>query len=180
GQYSNPLKYSDVPAQTRQRYRKLSTKDLGRLVDRAGGATTPKGRIYSAVLEERSVNPMMAGKNPELAKASPYSVYKTAQHHAVVDHLNKIAAVTVGQGPYQNPDRMYGQKLPNMTNIDNRLGAASGGAAVGAGLGGLSGLAFGKGIAGRGMAAGIGIMAGGALGSIYGAVKKPVKNINEV
>jgi len=180
GQYSNPLKYSDVPAQTKQRYRKLSTKDLGRLVERAGGPTSPKGRIYSSVLEERSVNPMMAGKNPELAKASPYSVYKTAQHHAIVDHLNKLASVTVGKGPYQNPDLMHGQKLPNMSNIDNRLGAASGGVAFGSVLGGAAGLAFGKGVAGKGIAAGIGAVSGGALGGVYGAIKKPIKNINEV
>ena len=179
GQMSNPLKYSDVPAETKQRYRKLSTKDLGRLVERAGGATTPKGRTYAAVLEERSVNPMMAGKNPELAKASPYSVYKTAQYHAINAHLNKLAAITVGKGPYQNPSEMHGQKLPNMTNVDNRVGGAAGGAVAGGLLGGTLGVLGGK-RAGRLLTGAAGAVLGASAGGVYGAIKKPVTNINEV
>ena len=93
GQKSNPVKYSDVTAEIKQRYRKLSTEDLGRLVQRSGGATSPKGRIYASVLEERSVNPMLAGNNPQLAMSSPYSVHKTAQYHRAISALDKIANV---------------------------------------------------------------------------------------
>lgn len=179
GQRSNPLKYSDIPAEVKQRYRKLSTEDLGRLVERAGGATTPKGRAYAAVLEERSVNPMMAGINPQLAKASPYSVYKTAQYHAINQHLSKLAAMTVGRGPYQNPNEMHGQKLPNMTNVDNRLGGMAGGVFAGGLLGGAAGALGGKG-AGRLLTGAAGAALGATAGGVYGAIKKPVKNINEV
>lgn len=179
GQMSNPLKYSDVPAEIKQRYRKFSTEDLGRLVERAGGATTPKGRTFAAVLEERSVNPMMAGKNPQLAKASPYSVYKTAQYNAISTHLSKLAAITLGKGPYQNPDELHGQHLPNMTNIDNRIGGMAGGVFAGGLLGGAAGLLGGKG-AGRLITGAAGATLGGAVGGVYGALKNPVKNINEV
>lgn len=177
GQYSNPLKYSDVPAQTKKRYRKLSTEDLGRLVERSGGATSPKGRVYAAVLEERSVNPMLAGKNPVLAKSSPYSVYKTAQYHSVVAHLNKVANMGTA---YVNPDKRYGQKLPNETNVDSRIGGMSGGIAGGLLAGGAVGALGGKGIMGRAMTGAAGAALGATAGGIYGAVKKPVKNINEV
>jgi len=171
GQKSNPLKYSDVPAEIKQRYRKLSTEDLGRLVERSGGSTTPKGRIYASVLEERSVNPMLAGKNPRLAKSAPFSVYKTAQYNEAVNTLDKIA--NMSNIAMQNPNRMHGGPTPNMTKVDDRLGGALGGAIGGAGLGALGGLAAGKGLSRLKYGlAGAGI--GSVVGGIYGAAKKPV------
>jgi hypothetical protein len=166
GQKSNPLKFSDVPAEVKQRYRKMSTKDLGRMVERAGGETTPKGRIYAAVLEERSVNPTLAGKNPNLARSTPFSVYKTAQYTNAVHMLDKIANQAM-----ENPDKRFGGKAPDVTQVDARLGGAIGGATSGALVGAIGGLVM----PGKGKLVKIigGTGAGAMIGGAHGALRKP-------
>ena len=144
---------------------------------------TPKGRIYAAVLEERSVNPMLAGKNPTLARSAPYSVYKTAQYNEAVSTLNKIANMTnasMTNTAMQNPNRMHGGLTPNMTNVDDRVGGGLGGAFGGGALGTVGGILGGSrgktlSLARMGKGALIGGSLGAVAGGIYGASKKVVK-----
>ena len=167
GQQSNPLKYSDVSAEVKQRFRKLSTKDLGRMLERAGGATTPKGRIYAAVLEERSVNPLLASKNPELARKTPYSVYKTAQYNEALNLLEKVSNPSIN--PMQNPKNLFGAPPPDMTQVDNKVAKGMGGAVAGGLMGGVGGMLVpGKGRLKRGI---IGLGAGTVLGGAYGLTR---------
>ncbi len=135
---------------------------------------SPKGRSYAAVLEERSVNPMLAGSNPNLARSTPYSVHKTAQFNAAVGVLDKIA-MQAPTDPYQNPANLHGTKAPDITKVDNRLAGGLGGAGGGALLGGVGGLM----VPGKGKLLNVGrviggTVAGGVAGGIYGATKKPV------
>ena len=178
GQKSNPLKYSDVPAQIKKRLRKSNTKDLGRIVEKAGGPMSPKGRAAAAVLEERSVNPNLAGENPMLAKQSPYSVYKRASYNRAVDEINKFASPLANPNQLMNQNRQQQNPEQNVANtaggVMSGIGMGAAGGAVAGGLGGLSlGVSKGGGVLGSlgtaavGSAIGAGIGAG--LGGYFGS-----------
>tara|TARA_B100000214_G_C23960852_1_gene625190 strand:- start:1444 stop:1869 length:426 start_codon:yes stop_codon:yes gene_type:complete len=76
GQKSIVTKHSNVPIELRAKLRRVSSKNLARKMRKAGGSTSKDGQAFTAVLEERGVNPNLAEKNPTLAKALPNDVYK--------------------------------------------------------------------------------------------------------
>lgn len=154
GQLSNPLKYMDVPLETRKALRRKNAKELARDMERVGGATTPKGRAYAAVLEERGINPNLARGDMTMARQTPNDMFKRAMYAGFADELEKIA------NEQANPP----------ANTNNSLGTLGLTAlptyGVGAGLGGAGGLLLGSGFGGKGAL--IGGVLGAGLGGAYG------------
>ena len=168
GQKSDPLKHADIPAQIKHRNRRISSSRLARQMERAGGQTTEKGRHYAAILEERGVNPNLQKENPVMARLSNNSLYKSAMWSAFSSELEKLAIAGANQPIYGNLandpllDRKQNLKSTGATN----LAAATPGAAVGAGLGGLFGASMGKGF-GSSLKSGV---AGAALMGLGGGL----------
>ena len=159
GQRNNPLKYSDIPAETKQSLRKMNIQDLSRAMERAGGATSPKGRQYAAILEERGVNPNLSGTNPQLARQVSNDMYKKAMYDAFTDELSKIAN-------QQNPNTGSNMKLKDYGFTS--LGAMAPGGAIGGVLGAGTGVAAGAGLGGKLVGGLVGGTLGTALGAAYG------------
>ena len=163
GQMSPVSKYSDVPVEIKQTLRKENVRNLGRLVERAGGPNTPKGRAPAAVLEERGVNPFLAGSNPQMAKMMPYNIVKQGEYARAVGKLEKLS-LALPTGMMQSPDPNQSQK-PAAPYAPNAVARG----AVGGVAGGAIGLAGGA-VAGT-MAGGLpGAVVGGALGAGVGAM----------
>lgn len=155
GQRNNPLKYSDIPVETKRALRKMNVRDLTRSMERAGGPTTPKGRQYAAILEERAVNPNLSSKHPQLARQVGNDMYKRAMYDAFSNELSKIAS--------QNQPQMPAQKK-NLKMKDygfTSYGAIAPGATIGGVLGAGMGVAAGSGAAGK--------LAGGVIGGVLGS-----------
>lgn len=159
GQRNNPLKYSDVPVETKRTLRKMNIADLTRAMERAGGYTSTKGRQYAAVLEERGVNPNLSGTNPSLARQVSNDMYKKAMYDAFAEELSKIANK---------------QDLKIKDYGFTSLGAAAPAAAIGGALGAGAGIMGGTGLAGKAIAGTLGGLAGATLGAGfgYGQMKK--------
>ena len=75
GQKINPLKHSDVPVEVRTQLRRKNSDIIANLMAKAGGPTSPEGDAYAAVLEERGINPNLAGSNLNMARTTPNDVY---------------------------------------------------------------------------------------------------------
>ena len=75
GQKSMPTKHSDVPFELRKSLRRKNSASLAEAMRAAGGPTSAEGEAYAAVLEERGVNPNLAGVNMGMAKATPNDIY---------------------------------------------------------------------------------------------------------
>ena len=75
GQKSPATKHSDVPIELRKKLRRKHSSDLARAMHKAGGPTAPEADAYTAVLEERGVNPNLAEHNLALAKQAPNDMY---------------------------------------------------------------------------------------------------------
>lgn len=92
GQKITPLKHSNVPFELREKLRRLSSKTLGRKLEKSGGPTSKDGQAYAAVLEERAVNPNLAPKNTRMAKVIPNDVFnpqtKQASYIRIYNLLN--------------------------------------------------------------------------------------------
>jgi len=163
GQKSNPMKHADVPVEVKKPLRKKNSRELGRLVERAGGTTAPAAKKYVAVLEERGVNPNLAKENVQMAKMVSNDMYKKAMYTAFSDELDKLAEFSQG---VQDKATNYGA-----TSIGPVGVGAIGGAGLGAVAGGAVGAAAGKGT-GAGARAlstlkgtGVGSLIGGAIGA---------------
>jgi hypothetical protein len=159
GQLSPVSKYSDVPVEIKQSLRKENVKNLGRLVERSGGPNTPKGRAAAAVLEERGVNPFLAGSDPQMAKSMPYNTVKLSMWRAAVE---KLAAIPVG-ALMPGQEQAAPAQQPAYTN--NRVARGAGGGMAGGAMGAVGGTAAGA------MAGGVpGAIVGGVLGTGVGTV----------
>ena len=75
GQKSPATKHSDVPYELRKKLRRKHSSDLARAMHKAGGPTAPEADAYTAVLEERGVNPNLAETNLNLARNAPNDTY---------------------------------------------------------------------------------------------------------
>jgi hypothetical protein len=156
GQMSNPLKYMDVPLETRQALRRKNAKELARDMERVGGATTPKGRAYAAVLEERGINPNLARGDVNMARNTPNDMFKRAMYDAFYHELTKLSAET--------PAPPNKEELTEREDRLRYLGVtAAPGVGVGTLGGGAVGLAAGSGFGGKGA------LVGGALGAGLGS-----------
>jgi hypothetical protein len=151
GQMSNPLKYMDVPLETRQALRRKNAKELARDMERVGGATTPKGRAYAAVLEERGINPNLARGDVSMARNTPNDMFKKAMYESFVDELEKIANPQQSQEiPPSDPSKLKDFGFSSAPAMGVGIGAGGiTGAALGSG-GGLKG-ALGLGVLGAGL-----------------------------
>lgn len=161
GQMNNPMKYADIPAETKKSLRKMNVRDLTRSMERAGGPTSPKGRMFAAVLEERGVNPNLSGTNPVLARQASNDIYKRAMYDAFSDELTKLSqqqAMTQPVAPQKNRARDLG-----MTSA----GGMAVPAAAGTLLGGATGAAMGSGL-GRVATGAAGAVLGGGIGAAFG------------
>jgi len=172
GQMNNPMKYADIPAETKQSLRKMNVRDLTRSMERAGGPTSSKGRMFAAVLEERGVNPNLSGTNPVLARQASNDIYKRAMYDAFSDELTKLSQGQVPSPPQQAPRK----------NRARDLGITSAGgmaipAAAGFALGGATGAAMGSGFAGKAISGAAGAVMGAGLGAAYGYNTMRSKNI---
>ena len=164
GQMNNPMKYADIPVETKRSLRKMNVRDLTRSMERAGGPTTPKGRMFAAVLEERGVNPNLSGKDPILARQASNDIYKRAMYDAFSEELTKLSQ--------QQMANAMPQPGATQKNRARDLGMTSAGgmaipAAAGLVLGGASGAAMGSGL-GRLATGAAGAVLGGGIGAAYG------------
>lgn len=161
GQMNNPMKYADIPAETKQSLRKMNVRDLTRSMERAGGPTSPKGRMFAAVLEERGVNPNLSGTDPNLARQASNDIYKKAMYDAFSDELTKLSqqqAMMQPVAPQKNRARDLGLTA---------VGGMAFPAAAGVTLGGLTGASVGSGL-GRIATGAAGALLGGGIGAAYG------------
>lgn len=161
GQMNNPMKYADIPAETKQSLRKMNVRDLTRSMERAGGPTSPKGRMFAAILEERGVNPNLSGTDPNLARQVSNDIYKKAMYDAFSDELTKLSqqqAMMQPVAPQKNRARDLG-----MTSAAGMAVPA----AAGTLLGGATGAAMGSGL-GRLATGTMGAVLGGGLGAAFG------------
>ena len=161
GQMNNPMKYADIPAETKQSLRKMNVKDLTRSMERAGGPTSPKGRMFASILEERGVNPNLSGTDPTLARQVSNDIYKKAMYDAFSEELIKLSQQ---QDTMQNPMQ---QKVRARDLGMTAIGGMAVPAAAGVILGGATGAAMGSGLGriGTGVA---GSVLGGGLGAAFG------------
>lgn len=136
GQRSNPTKFMDVPLETRKMLRRKNGRELARDMERAGGATTPQGRAYAAVLEERGVNPNLARQDMNMARTTPNDMFKRAMYDAFADEMLKIAEGEAAKNSVEYDPRFEGLKTYGMS--------AAPSAGVGAAAGGLGGMALGS------------------------------------
>lgn len=163
GQKSNPMKHADVPVEAKKPLRKKNSKELGRLVERAGGVTAPAAKKYVAVLEERGVNPNLAKENVQMAKVVSNDMYKKAMYIAFSDELNKLAGFNQG---VEDKATNYGATAIGPVGV-----GAVGGAGLGMVAGGAMGSAAGKGTGAGARAlstlkgSGVGGLIGGAIGA---------------
>lgn len=165
GQQSPVSKYSDVPVEVKQALRKENVRNLGRLVERAGGPNTPKGRAPAAVLEERGVNPFLAGSNPQMAKAMPYNVIKESSLKGAIYKLEKLSLALPTGAVAGNADPQTAQANPP-SYAPNAVTRGAGGGVAGGAIGLVGGTAAGA-LAGGAT----GALVGGAIGVGVGALK---------
>jgi len=158
GQMNNPMKYADIPVETKQSLRKMNVRDLTRSMERAGGPTSPKGRMFASILEERGVNPNLSGTDPTLARQVSNDIYKRAMYDAFSDELTKISQQQAMGQPSKNRARDLG-----MTSAAGMAVPA----AAGTLLGGATGAAMGSGL-GRVATGAAGAILGGGIGAAFG------------
>jgi len=175
GQRSNPMKHADIPVEVKRPLRKKNNKELARLVERAGGVSSPNARKYVAVLEERGVNPNLAKENINMAKVVSNDMFKKAMYTAFALELEKISEFS--DPSVQNKATSYGATSAAPIAVGAGIGAGLGGAAGGmmglasANKAGVSGAAkLGRGIGGLALGLGAGALIGGGLG--YSTAKK--------
>ena len=155
-QRSNPTKYMDVPLETKRILRRRNGRELARDMERAGGATSPEGRAYAAVLEERGVNPNLAKENINMARTTPNDMFKRALWESFSDEMLKLSNDMTSQQRMQYDPQYAGLKSYGLTSAAPAAIGATGGGALGAALGSGAGLK--------------GALIGGAAGATLGGV----------
>jgi hypothetical protein len=94
GQKNNPLRTMNIPRENKQYLSKRNSRSIARSMARAGGPTSAEGATFSAVLQERGINPNLAQERSTmgLSKVIHNDLYKAAMYSGFTDEIEKLAA----------------------------------------------------------------------------------------